>query len=130
MSDIIKHTPKSTVSTCVAGTEYTGGVCQAPNLADSLTGTGDIACRGDGSTAGSIEDTVFMYLTTDAGASAGNKAFLRPIAPNDGKGIKLGAPLIISATTRAKFVVNANGQVNAGGGDCGINAPAFTFTNF
>ncbi len=29
MSDVIKHTPKVTDSTCVAGTEYTGEVCRA-----------------------------------------------------------------------------------------------------
>src|SRR4051812_21011166 len=30
MSDIIKHTPKTTDSTCIADTEYTGGVCHTP----------------------------------------------------------------------------------------------------
>ena len=129
MSDIIKHTPLATNSTCIAGTEYTAGVCSSPQTVDSLTGTSDIACRGDGSTAGSIDDTVFMYLTTDPAASTGNKAFKRPVTASDGNGILLSAPLVISATTRAKFVVNAMGKVVANGGDCGINAPAFTFQN-
>lgn len=129
MSDLIKHTPLTTATTCVAGTEYTSGVCHVPQTADSLTGVADITCRGDGSTAGSVEDTVFMYLTTDAAASTSNKAFNRPVTAGDGNGIKLGAPLIISATTRAKFVVNGTGKVVANGSDCGMNAPTFTFQN-
>jgi hypothetical protein len=129
MSDIIKHTPKTTATTCVAGTEYTSGVCKSGQTGDSLTAIGDIACRGDGTTTGSVEDAVFMYLTTDTGASTGGKAFKRPVTAGDGNGIKLAAPLVISSTTRAKFVVNGNGQVVAGGGDCGMNAPTFSFVN-
>ncbi|HEY4184836.1 MAG TPA: hypothetical protein VGP07_07180 [Polyangia bacterium] len=128
MSSIIKHTPKTTDSTCVAGTEYTGGVCNTSDLATDLDNA-PITCLGDGSNAGSVDNTVYMYLTTDSAASLGNSAFVHPVAPGDGNGIKLGSPLVISATTRAKFVVNANGGVVAGGGECGINPPAFDFVN-
>ena len=48
----------------------------------------------------------------------------------DGNGIKLNSPLVISSTSKAKFVVNATGKVVAGGGECGINAPSFSFVNF
>lgn len=129
MSDVIKHTPKVTDSSCVAGTEYTGEVCRAGGdggLATGLDGT-PIACTGDGTSAGVGDDTLFMFMTTDAGASTGNRAFELPLAPGDGKGIKLGAPLVISSTTRAKFVVDATGGVVAGGGECGINPPRFRF---
>jgi hypothetical protein len=130
MSDIIKHTPKTSDGiSCASGTEYTSGVCKSPQMVDSLTAVGDIACRGDGSTAGSVEDTVFMYMTTATGASTGNKAFNRPVTPGDGNGIKLGAPLVISSTSRAKFVVNGVGKVGSNGGDCGMNAPTFSFLN-
>ncbi len=129
MSSIIKHTPKTTATSCVAGTEYSGGVCNNSDSATDLNNT-TITCTGDGSNAGSVDSTVFMYMTTDAGASAGNHAFQHPMTPGDGLGIKLGAPLVISSTTKAKFVVNANGGVVAGGGECGINPPAFSFIKF
>jgi len=128
MSSIIKHTPLTTESTCVAGTEYTGGVCNASDSASDLDGA-PISCEGDGSNAGSVDNTVFMYLTTDAAASMGKRAFVHPATAGDGNGIRLGSPLIVSKNSRAKFVVNANGQVMAGGGECGINAPAFDFVN-
>lgn len=128
MSSMIKHTPKTTESSCVADTEYTGGVCNASDAATDLDGA-PIACAGDGSNAGSVDNTVYMYLTTDSAASLGKRAFVHPMAPGDGNGILLGSPLVVSANSRAKFVVNANGQVMAGGGECGINAPAFDFVN-
>jgi hypothetical protein len=128
MSSIIKHTPLTTDSSCIAGTEYTGGVC---NDRDSATGLDNapIVCAGDGSNAGSVDNTVYMYMTTDAAASPGDKAFVHPVAAGDGNGIRLGSPLVISSTSRAKFVVNAAGKVVAGGGECGINAPVFDFVN-
>jgi hypothetical protein len=70
-----------------------------------------------------------MYMTTDSAASAGDMAFVHPVTAGDGNGIHLGSPLIISSTSRAKFVVNATGKVVAGGGECGINAPLFDFIN-
>jgi len=132
MSSIIKHTPLMTADSCVAGTEYTGGVC---NMRDSSSDpasdlAGDpITCLGDGSNAGSVDNTVYMYLTTDSAASMGDRAFVHPVMPGDGNGIHLGSPLIVSATSTAKFVVDARGQVVSGGGECGINAPAFDFVN-
>lgn len=128
MSSIIKHTPKTTESTCEAGVEYTGGVCNASDSATDLDNA-PITCEGDGSNAGTVDNTVYMYLTTDSAASKGNKAFVHPVTAGDGNGIKLGSPLIISSKSRAKFVVNANGQVVAGGGECGINPPVFNFVN-
>lgn len=128
MSSIIKHTPLTTASSCVAGTEYTGGVCNMSDAATDLDGA-PIACAGDGSNAGSVDNTVYMYLTTDSTASQGHNAFVHPVTPGDGNGIHLGSPLIISSTSRAKFVVNANGKVVAGGGECGINPPIFDFVN-
>jgi len=132
MSSIIKHTPLTTDSSCVAGTEYTGGVCNMrgseSDPASDLDGN-PIACLGDGSNAGSVDNTVYMYLTTDSAASTGDRAFVHPVTPGDGNGIRLGSPLIVSATSTAKFVVDARGQVVAGGGECGINAPAFDFVN-
>ena len=129
MSSIIKHTPLTTDTTCVAGTEYTGGVCNVGDQATDLA-NGVIGCMGNGTNAGSVDNTVYMYLTTDALASTGNKAFVHPMAPGDGNGIKLNAPLVVSATTKAKFVVNATGKVVPGGGECGINPPVFSFVNF
>jgi hypothetical protein len=128
MSSIIKHTPLTTDSSCVAATEYTGGVCNAGDEATDLS-SAPIACAGDGSNAGSVDNTVYMYMTTDPVASMGDKAFVHPAAAGDGNGIRLGSPLVISSTSRAKFVVNAAGKVVAGGGECGINAPAFDFVN-
>ena len=129
MSDVIKHTPKDTNAACVAGTEYSGEVCRAGGgggLATNLDGT-PITCTGDGTSAGVGEDTVFMFMTTDPGASTGGRAFELPLAAGDGKGIKLGAPLVISSVTKAKFVVDATGGVVSGGGECGIEAPKFRF---
>lgn len=128
MSSIIKHTPLATDSTCVAGTEYTGGVCNAGDAATDLDDA-PIACAGDGTNAGSVDNTVYMYLTTDGAASLGDRAFIHPVTAGDGNGIHLGSPLIISSTSKAKFVVNAKGKVVAGGGECGIDAPAFDFVN-
>ncbi len=129
MSDVIKHTPKTTDTSCIAGTEYSGEVCRAGGdggLATDLDGNA-ITCTGDGTSAGVGDDTLFMFMTTDASASTGNRAFEHPLAAGDGKGIKLGAPLVISSTTKAKFVVDATGGVVAGGGECGINPPKFRF---
>jgi hypothetical protein len=128
MSSIIKHTPLTTATSCVAGTEYTGGVCNAADSATDLDNA-PIACSGDGSNAGSVDNTVYMYLTTDSAASLGHRAFVHPVTAGDGNGIHLGSPLVISSTSRAKFVVNATGKVVAGGGECGINAPLFSFEN-
>ena len=128
MSSIIKHTPLTTDSSCVAGTEYTGGVCNQNDSATDISNV-PIACAGDGTNSGSVDNTVYMYLTTDSAASSGDMAFIHPMAPGDGSGIHLGSPLVISSTSRAKFVVNAIGKVVAGGGECGINAPLFDFVN-
>ena len=128
MSSIIKHTPLTTNSSCVAGTEYTGGVCNMSDAATGLDGA-PITCAGDGSNAGSVDNTVYMYMTTASAASPGDRAFVHPLAPGDGNGIHLGSPLVISSTSSAKFVVNANGRVFAGGGECGIDAPLFDFVN-
>ena len=129
MSDVIKHTPKVTDAACVAGTEYSGEVCRAGGDGGQATGLdgAPIACTGDGSSTGVGDDTLFMFMTTDPGASNGNRAFELPLAAGDGKGIKLGAPLVISSTTKAKFVVDASGGVVSGGGECGINPPKFRF---
>jgi hypothetical protein len=127
MSDVIKHTPKVTDGACVAGTEYSGEVCRADgDLATSLDGA-PITCTGDRTGASVGEDTVYMFMTTAPGASAGDRAFELPLAAGDGKGIKLGAPLVISSITKAKFVVDASGGVVSGGGECGINPPSFRF---
>ena len=133
MSSLIKHTPVTDIAGgCTAGTEYTGGVCNTRNgtsdLATDLSNA-PITCAGDGSNAGSVDNTVYMYLTTDTGASDGDHAFQHPLSPGDGNGIKLAAPLVVNSTTKAKFVVNASGRVSAGGGECGIDAPLFTFVN-
>ena len=129
MSSIIKHTPKTTDVSCIAGTEYTGGVCNVSDTATDLNNT-TIGCMGNGTNTGSVDNTVYMYLTTDTLASTGNKAFIHPMAVGDGNGIKLTSPLVISSTSKAKFVVNANGKVVSGGGECGINAPVFSFVNY
>ena len=129
MSSIIKHTPKTTETTCVAGTEYTGGVCNVGDQATDLSNVA-IGCMGNGSNSGSVDNTVYMYLTTDSSASTGNKAFVHPMTVGDGNGIKLAAPLVVASTSKAKFVVNGTGKVVAGGGECGMNAPVFTFINF
>jgi hypothetical protein len=129
MSDVIKHTPMVADGACVAGTEYTGEVCRAGGdggLATGLDGA-PLPCTGDGTSAGAGDDTLFMFMTDDPAASTGNRAFELPLAAGDGKGIKLGAPLVISSTTRAKFVVDASGGVISGGGECGINPPKFRF---
>lgn len=129
MSDVIKHTPKETDESCIAGTEYSGEVCRAGGeggLATALDGS-PITCTGDGTSAGVGDDTLFMFMTTDPSASTGGRAFELPLTPGDGKGIKLGSPLVISSTSRAKFVVDASGGVVSGGGECGINAPKFSF---
>jgi hypothetical protein len=128
MSSIIKHTPVTTADSCMSGIEYTGGVCNASDSATDLDNV-PIACAGDGTNAGSVDNTVYMYLTTDSAASQGKKAFVHPVASGDGNGIHLGSPLVISSTSRAKFVVNANGKVVAGGGECGIDPPVFDFVN-
>src|SRR3569623_1577169 len=124
MSSIIKHTPLTTDSSSVAGTEYTGGVSNMrgseSDPASDLDGN-PIACLGAGSTAGSVDNTVYMYLTTARAASTGARAFVHPVTPVDGIGIRLGSPLIVSATSTAMCVVVARGQVVAGGGECGIN---------
>lgn len=129
MSSIVKHTPLVTDTSCVAATEYTGGVCNVGDQATDLSNA-TIGCMGNGTNAGSVDNTVFMYLTTDSLASTGNKAFVHPMTVGDGNGIKLNAPLVVSSTTKAKFVVNATGKVVAGGGECGINPPVFSFVNF
>jgi hypothetical protein len=131
MSDVIKHSPKVADGACVVGTEYSGEVCRAGGdggLATGLDGA-PIACTGDGTSGGVGDDTVFMFMTTDPGASTGNRAFELPLAAGDGKGIKLGAPLVISSTTKAKFVVDASGGVVSDGAECGINPPRFRFEN-
>ena len=133
MSSIIKHTPKLTDVSCIAGTEYTGGVCNTNGMtSDPATDLNNVAinCLGNGSNTGAVDNTVYMYLTTDTLASTGNKAFVHPMTIGDGNGIKLATPLVISSTSKAKFIVNANGKVVAGGGECGINAPAFSFVNY
>src|SRR3954462_9494217 len=83
MSSIIKHTPLTTDSSCVAGTEYTGGVCNENDSATDLNNAA-ITCAGDGTNAASVDNTVYMYLTTDSAASPGDMAFIHPVTPGDG----------------------------------------------
>lgn len=127
MSDVIKHVPLTTATSCIAGTEYTGDVCHTGDIVDALDMT-PIHCAGsNGPPSTPVEDVVYMYMSTDPSIVGGNNAFKHPVTAGDGKGMRLLAPLVISSTSKAKFVVDGRGQVIAGGGECGMNPPTFSF---
>jgi hypothetical protein len=128
MSDNIKFTPSTSSGSCIAGTEYVADVCRSDNSGttrapDSLASA--TSCTGNGTTA--IEDTVYLYLTTNTSAGTGGNTFLQPATFSSTDGINLTAPLVISGSARSKFVVNATGKVDGSSGSCGMNPPVFGF---
>jgi hypothetical protein len=128
MSDNIKFTPSTSSGSCIGGTEYVADVCRSDNSGttrapDSLASA--TSCTGNGTTA--IEDTVYLYLTTNTSAGTGGNTFLQPATFSSTDGINLTAPLVISGSARSKFVVNATGKVDGSSSSCGMNPPIFGF---
>ena len=128
MSDLIKFKPSSTAGSCVASTEYTIDICRADNggttRAPDAAGAASVC---SGTDAAPQSNSVYLYLTTNGTAGTGGNTFLQPDSTSSGSGLKLSAPLVISGTTRSKFVVNATGKVDGANGPCGLDPPVFGF---
>jgi hypothetical protein len=122
MLDGIKFTPKTTDGNCTQGQEYSDSVCQASELTNVPDSSILTRCTP------SNDDMVYLYITTDKTVSGGGHAFEQPKSSSPHtNGVVLNTPLVISGTSRAKFVVDTRGQVVSANGTCGMNAPTFDF---
>ena len=128
MSDLIKFTPSSTSGLCNAGTQYIADVCRTDN-GGTTQGPDAIgapsACTG--TDAAPVSDSVYLYLTTNPSAGTGGNTFMQPTGASSTNGLNLTAPLVISGTSRSKFIVNATGKVGDDGVTCGMHPPVFGF---
>jgi hypothetical protein len=124
MLDTIRFKPTNTDGTlCIGGNEYVTDVCQTGESTQAPGAAGPAsACTT------STPDVVYLYLSTGRVGTGGGNAFLQPLSPNQTTyGVNLSAPLVVSGTAKAKFVVNAAGQVFDSGLACEMNPPAFGF---
>lgn len=128
--------PKATVGSCTAGTTYTINIGHngtftpgSPNSSNVLVYSANTANTGTSSTDLVHVDKVLLFLSTGStGTGQTGGAFLQPTTATPTNGITLGAPFVVSSTgTSGTFVVNFNGQVNGGGGNCDLGPPTFTF---
>lgn len=125
-SDNIQFTSSTSTGNCATATTYTSDVCGASfggafTLLDGTTGT-----------CGATEQRVAMYLSTaSTGGSGSANAFLAPTSIGDtARGFNLGAALIVSGSSSAKFIVNASNKIDGAdeSGLCAMQAPAFSFS--
>jgi len=129
MSDQIKFTPSTSSGSCTAGTEYTNDVCQTGDSMSVPDVAGSTQCHG--SSTAPVDDTVYLYLTTNSyagtGSGGGGSTFTQPPTATSLNGLHLAAPFVVSGITKSKFVVNATGQVDGTGSSCNLNPPTFDF---
>jgi hypothetical protein len=146
MSDQVTFTPATTSTSghCVAGTAVTTPVCNSGGgqkfqtmtiNADSTVTIGAAAtCTAANGNSG---EAVPLFLSTGStGVTGSIVPFVQPNTASasnctggvgTGCGIKLNTAFTVSGTASGTFVVNFNGQVQDGGGLCGLNAPVFSF---
>lgn len=131
MSDVFLYAPSSTEGACVAGTEYSKGVCDGASLL--LDGT-PVDC-GDG------ENRVVLYLSTASVISSPEdyvaarcpeeevdcNGFMPPEPGNLVFGRKLGAPLVVSGDSSGTFVVDLRDGLQESSGSCSIERISFSF---
>ncbi len=128
MSDNIKFIPaQNDGPNCVAGQQYTIDICRFDNSGTTEVRTGTTfgattACTGTNSVPS--PDLVTLYLRTN---SNGSNNFNKPLTAGSANGIALLSPFVVAGTSSGRFAVNATGQVSSAGGQCGLNAPAFSF---
>jgi hypothetical protein len=124
ISDQVKATPKTTEGACIAGAEFSGGVCQDNESTNLLGGT----TFGPETTCTAGEDKVTLYLTTGTTRTKGGGALLKPTSTADpDHGLALAQPWVVSGTSTGTFVVDFTGKVGPGGGECGVDPPLFGF---
>jgi hypothetical protein len=146
MSDQITFVPATTSTTgnCVTGTPVTTPVCNSANgqkyqqmtvnVDNTVTFGAVLPCTAAIGNAGEV---VPLVLSTASTLTHGNLVpFIQPSAGTisdceggvaSGCGINLVGPFVVSATTSGTFVVNFQGQVADQGGECGLEAPTFSF---
>ncbi len=137
MSNVITHIPATSDGvSCVAGTSYSGSICNlgnacqfttaSPNASNVLVYGGLGTPTSTSGTDSTHIDKMLLFLSTSSTGS-GSTAFQQPTSANWTYGIKLGAPFVMSSSGGGTFVVNFNNQVISGGGTCNLNAPSFSF---
>jgi hypothetical protein len=124
-SDQVKATSKTTEGPCVAGTEFSGGVCQDTESTNLLGGTtfGPVASCTSG------EDKVTLYLHTGTTRTKGGGALLKPTSTADTEpGLALSQPWVVSGTSTGTFVADFTGKIGSGGGECGVGSATVRFS--
>jgi hypothetical protein len=119
----IKFRPNDGEANCPVGLEIIDDVCQTTEQTNAPDSSTSRFCKPRNVDA---SDSVYLYLTTGKTSSGGGNAFRQPTG-SDTYGLRLASHLVISGTSRAKFVVNTTGKVDGSGGTCGMNAPTFDF---
>lgn len=119
----IKFKPNAGEANCTAGVEVSDDVCQT---SEQTNAPGDLMSRFCKPKTIDPNDSVYLYLTTGKSSTTGGNAFRQPTGLNT-FGLPLASPLVVSGTSRAKFVVDTTGKVNGTSGTCGIDAPRFDF---
>jgi hypothetical protein len=123
-SDQVKATPKTTEGACIAGMEFSGGVCQDSETTNLLAGS----TVGAETSCTSGEDKVTLYLHTGTTRTKGGGALLKPTSATDADhGLALSQPWVVSGTSTGTFVVDFSGKISEGGGECGVDPPVFGF---
>jgi hypothetical protein len=131
MSDVVQFSPAtSDGSSCVAGTTYSIDICRSDNGCSFQTRSGttfSTAVAGHGTSVSPSSDVVTMFLTTTAATNTGDN-FRKPASTSDTtRGIPLTNPFVVSGSSAGKFVVNGTNQVYTDTGQCGLDAPIFSF---
>ncbi|MFM6990209.1 MAG: hypothetical protein ACKOWD_02760 [Rhodoferax sp.] len=122
MLDGIKFKPSASTGSCVANQEYTDSVCQSSEQTNAPDSQSPQNCTAR------ADDVVYLYITTDKTSPGGGHAFQQPTSSSaHAYGVPLATPLIVSGTTRSKFVVRASNSVDGSNPTCGMNAPTFDF---
>jgi hypothetical protein len=137
MNSLLTFTPAATVGNCVGGTSYTRNVASgstfytpgSPNASNILEFGTRTAVTGTNGQDITHPNKVLLFLSTGSvGTGQTGLAFERPDAASSPKGIKLGAPFVVSdAGSAGTFVVNFDGALDGGQNPCDLGPPTFTF---
>jgi len=136
MKSLLTFKPTTTVGNCDASTTYVRNVCNNSQYTPASPDSSNILVYGSltNSSATSSQDItnydkVLLYLSTGSvGTGQTGKAFQRPDTAGSDKGIKLGAPFVVSSSgSTGTFVVNFDNALDGGQNPCDLGPPTFTF---
>jgi hypothetical protein len=121
MSKIIQTSAATSSGSCVAGQVFSDVICRDGQTAQLEDGT-PVTCSGGDTN----PQHVTLYVTTASAGQGGDRALLPPTSATDTtSGLKLTAPLVVSADTPVTLTVDPRQFLDGSNPVCTTSAPSF-----